>query len=86
MLCVQMHLGIDGVSPGEDTQHVLVAQLLIVRTLGAVALLALFFASRFADVLLVGIAGVPLSVIEILIVVGSVSHCYRSVGSHLVCF
>lgn len=76
---MQMQLGIDGVSPGEETQHVLVAKLLIVRIIGAIALLTLFGASRWADATLVLIAGVPLSVIEILIVVGTVTQCYRSV-------
>jgi hypothetical protein len=74
-----MRLGLDGVSPGEDTQYVLVAHLLILRTMGAMALLALFIASRWVDAYLVHVAGVPLSVIEILIVVSTVTQCYRSV-------
>ena len=74
-----MQLGIDGVSPGEDTQHVIVTKLVVVRIIGAMALLELFRASRWADACLNQVAGVPLSVIEILIVVGAVTQCYRTV-------
>ena len=83
---LQMQLGIDGVSPGEDTQHVLAAKLVVVRIIGAAALITLYWASRWADAVLMLVAGVPLSVIEILIVVGTVTQCYKTVRDPSVVF
>lgn len=74
-----MQLGLDGASPGEDTEHVLAAQLLIFRLTGAMSLLLLFFVSRWADAYLKSIAGIPLSVNELLIVAGTVIQCRNTV-------
>jgi hypothetical protein len=76
---MQMGMGISGVAPGPETQNMLLVQLVVLRIFGAAALVGLYYASQVADVWLSNIAGVQLSVIEILIVISTMTQSYRVV-------
>lgn len=74
-----MQLAIPGISQGEETRETLVASLVFLRLLGSLALLLLFASSRVADTFLSSVAGVQLSVIEILIVISTITQSFRTV-------
>lgn len=83
MFNLQMQLAIPGITQGEETRETLVASLLFLRLLGSLALLLLFASSRVADTFLSSVAGVQLSVIEILIVVSTITQSFRTVCNHV---
>lgn len=76
---LQMQLTIPGITQGEETREILVASLIFLRLLGALALFLLFASSRVADEFLTSVAGVQMSVIEILIVISTVTQSFRTV-------
>ena len=74
-----MQLGIRGITQGQETRETLIASLVLLRVLGSFALLLLFVSSRLADAFLSSAAGVQLSVIEILIVISTITQSFRTV-------
>jgi hypothetical protein len=80
-VCAQMDMMVPGHSPGDSTKRHLTAMLTIVRLIGALSLIALYASSKFVDKLLLSMAGVRVSVVEFLIVVGTISHAARQVCS-----
>eukprot|EP00892_Ulva_mutabilis_P009984 jgi/Ulvmu1/7358/UM036_0018.1 len=78
-----MQLAIPGVTQGQETRETLVASLVVLRLLGSVALLTLFLSSRLADSFLSLVAGAQISVIEILIIISTITQSFRTVERSL---
>lgn len=74
-----MDMVVPGVGPGPETTAHLRPMLLMLRSLGAFMVLALYGASLVLDEYLLRVVGVRVSVVELLILVGVLSQANRLV-------
>ena len=70
---------VPGQAPGDVTTKCLTGILLVTRLVGAACLLALFFATQFVDACTLHLAGVRVSAVEVLIMVGTLNQSIRVV-------
>ena len=72
---------IPGIAPGSVTQDYLVNLLIVVRLIGAVCMIVLYAASKSVDHWMYAIAGIRISVVELLIVTGTLTSSAQIVRS-----
>jgi hypothetical protein len=65
---------VPGKAPGVMTAEAMLDALIVTRLLGAACMLALYFSSKLVDAWLFRVAGVRISAVEILIVVGTLAQ------------